>query len=387
VDRQSAAEAKLREINLRQKRNEISSEDALHDLEVLAVTWRGDGTEVQVLQILSRMYAELGRYNDSLLAARTATERQANSEAARQVQDEAQALFSQIYLSPKGDSLPPVDALAMFYEFRELTPIGRRGDEMIRRLADRLVAVDLLDQAAELLQYQVDHRLEGAARSQVAARLAMVYLMSRKPDRAIAALRTTRIADLNGELRQQRLLLEARAQSDIGRRELALDIISHVSGREAIRLRSDIYWSSRRWREASEQIELYYGDRWRDFSPLTPSEKSDIIRAVVGYALAEDALGLARFREKYAPLMNVGADKIAFDTASKPTSTNSSEFAAIAKMAASVDTLDGFLREMKTRFPESSAKAILPGASADPMPTGSLKPQPVVNVRKIEMTR
>ncbi len=387
VDRQSAAEAKLREINLRQKRNEISSEDALHDLEVLAVTWRGDGTEVQVLQILSRMYAELGRYNDSLLAARTATERQANSEAARQVQDEAQALFSQIYLSPKGDSLPPVDALAMFYEFRELTPIGRRGDEMIRRLADRLVAVDLLDQAAELLQYQVDHRLEGAARSQVAARLAMVYLMSRKPDRAIAALRTTRIADLNGELRQQRLLLEARAQSDIGRRELALDIISHVSGREAIRLRSDIYWSSRRWREASEQIELYYGDRWRDFSPLTPSEKSDVIRAVVGYALAEDALGLARFREKYAPLMNVGADKIAFDTASKPTSTNSSEFAAIAKMAASVDTLDGFLREMKTRFPESSAKAILPGASADPMPTGSLKPQPVVNVRKIEMTR
>ena len=39
---------------------------------------------------------------------------------------------------------------AMFYEFRELTPIGRRGDEMIRRLADRLVAVDLLDQAGEL---------------------------------------------------------------------------------------------------------------------------------------------------------------------------------------------------------------------------------------------
>lgn len=389
-DRPSAAEAKLREVNLRQKRHEISNEDALADLEVLAVTWRGDGTEVQVLQILSRMYAELGRYNDSLMAARTATERQANSVAARQVQDEAQALFSDIYLTPKGDSLPPVEALAMFYEFRELTPIGRRGDEMIRRLADRLVAVDLLDQAAELLQYQVDHRLEGAARSQVASRLAMVYLMNRKPDRAIAALRTTRIADLNGELRQQRLLLEARAQSDVGRRELALDIISNVSGREAIRLRSDIYWSSRRWREASEQIELYYGDRWRDFTPLTPNEKSDIIRALVGYALAEDALGLARFRDKYAPLMNAGADKIAFDTASKPASTNSSEFAAIAKMAASVDTLDGFLREMKQRFPENSARAIIPGAGADMSPTGSLPSipsRPVVNVRKIEMTR
>ncbi|MDB5502045.1 MAG: tetratricopeptide 4 protein [Tardiphaga sp.] len=383
-DRPAAAEAKLREIALRQKRLEITNEDALKELELLAVMWRGDGLEVQTLQVLSRMYSELGRYKESLLAARSATERQANSEAARQVQDDAQALFSQIYLSSKGDNLPPVDALAMFYEYRELTPIGRRGDEMIRRLADRLVAVDLLDQAAELLQYQVDHRLEGAARAQVAARLSMVYLMSRKPERAIAALRTTRIADLAGELRQQRLLLEARAQSDIGRRDLALDIISNVGGREAIRLRSDIYWSARRWREASEQIELYYGDRWRDFTPLTVAEKSDVIRAVVGYALAEDALGLARFRDKYAPLMSTGADKIAFDTASMPASGTNSEFAAIAKMAAAVDTLDGFLREMKVRFPESSAKAVVPGAAADAETTGSLPP---VKVRKIEMTR
>ena len=180
---------------------------------------------------------------------------------------------------------------------------------MIRRLADRLAAIDLLDQAAELLQYQVDKRLEGAARAQVAARLAMVYLTNRKPDRAIAALRLTRIADLSGELRQQRLLLEARAQSDIGRHDLALDIISNLTGREAIRLRSDIYWASRQWREASEQIELYYGDRWRDFKPLNAAEKSDVIRAVVGYALAGDAIGLGRFREKYAPLMTGEADR------------------------------------------------------------------------------
>ena len=139
----------------------------------------------------------------------------------------------------------------------------------------------------------------------------MVYLTNRKPDRAIAALRTTRIADLSGELRQQRLLLEARAQSDVGRHDLALDIISNITGREAIRLRSDIYWASRQWREASEQIELYYADRWRDFKPLNAAEKGDMIRAVVGYALAEDAIGLTRFREKYAPLMSGEADRLA----------------------------------------------------------------------------
>ncbi|MEA2864524.1 MAG: hypothetical protein QOC84_2480 [Bradyrhizobium sp.] len=386
-DRPAAAEAKLLEIVLRQRRDEISQADVLRELETLSVTWRGDGIEVKTLLMLAQIYAESGRYADSLAASRSATRLQPNSEMVRQGQDAAAALFAQIFLGPKGDDLPPVDALAMFYEYRELTPIGRRGDEMIRRLADRLVAVDLLDQASELLQYQVDKRLEGAARAQVAARLAMVYLIGRKPDRAISALRSTRIADLAGELRQQRLLLESRAQSDVGRHDLALDIISNISGREAIRLRSDIYWASRRWREASEQIELYYADRWRDFKPLDAVEKSDVIRAVVGYALAEDAIGLARFREKYAPLMSGEADRAVFETASKPASASSAEFAEIARLAASVDTLDGFIREMKARFPDATARAPLPPhiQKPDPFPTGSLPA--IVGLKRVKAAR
>ena len=373
-DRPAAAEAKLLQIALQQKRNEISQDDALRELETLSMIWRGDTIEVHTLEMLAKIYADIGRFSESFAAVRVANLMAPNLEVARQGQDAASALFAQLFLGPKGDDLPPIDALGMFYEYRDLTPIGRRGDEMIRRLADRLVAVDLLDQAAELLQYQVDKRLEGAARAQVAARLAMVYLTARKPEKAIIALRSTRIADLSGELRQQRLLLEGRAQSDVGRHDLALDIISNVGGREAIRLRSDIYWAARKWRESAEQIELYYADRWRDFKPLTSAEKSDIIRAVVGYALAEDTIGIARFREKYLPLMSGEVDRTAFEIASKPVGSTGADFAAIAKMAASVDTLDGFLREMKTRYPDATARAIMPPgmAKADPAPTGSL---------------
>ncbi|KWV46492.1 hypothetical protein AS156_01495 [Bradyrhizobium macuxiense] len=368
ANRPAAAEGELLETLLRQKRGEIGQDEVLKQLELLSMMWRGDSIELKTLFVLSKIYADTGRYADAFAASRAATRLQPNAPESRQAQDAASALFVQLFLGPKGDEMSPIDALSTFYEYRELTPIGRRGDEMIRRLSDRLVGVDLLDQAADLLQYQVDKRLDGAARAQVAARLAMVYLTNRKPDRAIAALRSTRIADLSGELRQQRLLLEARAQSDVGRHDLALDIISNITGREAIRLRSDIYWAARRWREASEQIELYYGDRWRDFTPLNAAEKADIIRAVVGYALAEDAIGLSRFREKYAPLMSGEADKLAFDAASKPVATSSAEFAAIARMAASVDTLDGFIREMKNRFPDATARAPLP----DPVATGSL---------------
>ena len=371
-NRPAAAEATLLNIALRQKRDMLNDDNAIQELEVASTTWRGDSIEVKNLGMLSQLYAAKARYNDAFAAGRTATKLEPNSEISRKVQDQTSALFDQLYNSPKGDDLPPVEALAMFYEYRDLTPIGRRGDELIRHLADRLVAVDLLDQAGELLQYQIDHRLEGAARAQVAARLAMVYLMNRKPGRAIAALRTTRIADLAGELRQQRLLLEARAQSDIGRHDLALDIVSNINGREAVRLRSDIFWAARRWRESSEQIELLYGDRWRDFQPLTSIEKSDIIRAAIGYALAEDTVGLARFREKYGAKME-GGDRAIFDIAAKPAAANSSDFARIAKMAAAIDTLDGFLREMKARYPDAVARAKLPPEiKADPNPTGSV---------------
>jgi predicted negative regulator of RcsB-dependent stress response len=386
-DRAAASEAKLHEVELALKRGEMTSEQAQTDLETLSVTWRGDTIEVKTLQQLARIYAKEGRFRDALMASRVATRLQPNSEVSRQMQDEAAELFSQLFNGPRADDMPAVQALALFYEFRELTPIGRRGDEMIRRLADRLAAVDLLDQASELLQYQVEHRLDGSARAHVASRLAMIYLTNRKPDRALAALRATRISDLAGELRQQRLLLEARAQSDVGRHDLALDIISNLVGREAIRLRSDIYWASRRWRESSEQIELLYGERWKEFAPLTPFEKSDIIRAAIGYSLSDDAIGLARLKEKYAAKLDGEDDRGTFEAATKLAATNSAEFATIARMAASVDTLDGFLREMRHRFPEMASRAPLPQtlAKPDPNPTGSLPA--IKGLRRVEARR
>ena len=100
-----------------------------------------------------------------------------------------------------------------------------------------------------------------------------------------------------------------------------------------------------------------------------------MIRAVVGYALAEDAIGLARFREKYAPLMSGDCRPPGVRDGQQAGASDSTEFALIAKMAASVDTLDGFIREMKIRFPDATARAPLPPettAKGEPAHTGSL---------------
>jgi hypothetical protein len=293
-----------------------------------------------------------------------------------------------LFLAGKGDALPPIEALSLFYDFRDLTPIGRRGDEMIRRLADRLVAVDLLGQAAELLQHQVDHRLQGAARAQVATRLALIYLMNRKPDRALATLRTTRAAELTNDLRSQRLMLEARALSDLARHDVALEIVADIPGPEALRLRADIMWAGRRWREAAEQIELLHGDRWREFEPLGDDHRRDILRAGIGYVLGEDQIGLGRLRERYAGKMGDGPDRRAFEVITAPVGRSASEaasdaeFREIARAIASVDTLAAFLRDLRARFPEGAApSAAAPqsspsGGKGDPAATGSTPPKP-----------
>jgi hypothetical protein len=363
-DRPAAAQGRLREVSLRYALGDLKRQDVISQLETLTTIWRGDETEIEALQILARLYTEEGRYRDSFYVMRSAMAARPNSDMTHRIQDEAAATFESLFLAGKGDALPAIDALALFYDFRELTPIGRRGDEMIRRLADRLVSVDLLDQAADLLQYQVDHRLQGAARAHVATRLAVIYLMNHKPDRALATLRGSRAGDLANELRNQRLLLEARALSDLTRYDLALEVVANLQGREVTRLRSDILWAARRWGPSAEQIELYYGDRWKEWHPLNEVERKDILRAAIGYALSEDALGLNRFREKYAAKMARTPDTHAFDIVSAQLGANGAEFRDISRSAASVDTLEGFLRDMQARYPEASAAS--PAALAAP---------------------
>jgi tetratricopeptide (TPR) repeat protein len=365
-DRPAAAQGLLRETLLRYATGDLKRDAVISQLETLTTIWRGDETEIEALKDLAHLYTEDGRYRDAFYVMRSAMAAHPDSAMTRQIEDEAAATFDSLFLSGKGDGMPAIDALALFYDFRELTPIGGRGDEMIRRLADRLVSVDLLDQAADLLQYQVDHRLQGAARAQVATRLAVIYLMDRKADRALAALRGTRTADLSNDLRNQRLLLEGRALSDLGRHDVALEVIGNVETREATRLRSDILWAARRYGEAAEQIELMYGDRYKDFEPLTDVEQQDILRAEIGYALSDDKLGLGRFREKYAAKMAETADAHDFEVVSQPLGTSGDAFATIAHAAASVDTLDTFLRDMKARYPDGGTA---PGSEPPPETT------------------
>ncbi|MFC6775188.1 hypothetical protein [Methylobacterium gregans] len=243
-----AAAAGLRRTLLALGTAKMSSGEALARLERLALTWRGGPTEEAIIAGLARSYATAGRFREAFATTRRAAMAFPASEMARVLNGEAQSLFDALYLGGRGDALPGVEAVALYFDFKEFAPIGRRGDEVVRRLADRLVGLDLLDSAADLLQHQIDHRLTGQARAAVAARLATVRLMDGKPLQALEAIDATHLPELPADLRRARALVRARALSDLSRTDLALETIEDESGPDVARLRADILWAARRWR-------------------------------------------------------------------------------------------------------------------------------------------
>lgn len=374
TDRESSVQGRLRALTLRYGKGDVARTDMIAELETLTAIWRGDETEVESQRWLARLYTEESRFRDAFRVMRAAVTVHPNARATREIQDSAAATFENLFIGGRGDALSPVEALGLFYDYRELTPIGRRGDEMIRRLADRLASVELFEQAAELLQHQVDNRLQGAARAQVATRLAVIYLMNRQPDRALATLRTTRIGDMSNELRTQRLLIEARALADVGRGPVALEVIEKMQSPEAIRLRADILWGAKRWAEAGEQFERLTGRRWKDFAPLSPDDRQDVLRAAVAYSLANETIGLARLRERFAAKMKDSPDNAAFQLATAPNGVVDPEFGKVATSVASYDALTRFLTVLRERYPETGTFSrplpeASPPASSPPAPS------------------
>ncbi|WP_246696556.1 hypothetical protein [Methylobacterium planeticum] len=349
-----AAEAALRGALLGHAAGKLTIAETVDRLERLLLTWRGGETENGVVAGLARLYAEAGRWRDALAMTRRANATAPDAPTSRALHAEAQVLFDDLFLTGRGDALSGIEAVALYFDYKEFSPIGRRGDEIVRRLSDRLVELDLLDSAADLLQHQVDNRLAGPARAGVAARLAAIRLMDAKPLQALEILDATYLPELPGDLRRARSLIRARALSDLSRTDLALETIEGETGADAQRLRADILWGARRWREAGEAHEMLLGDAWRGRQPLDDAARADVIRAAIAYDLSAESLGLERLKAKFAGPMAESADARTFALLTAANALRNPGFREIAQRATSAETLAAFLAEYRKRYPETA---------------------------------
>jgi hypothetical protein len=342
-----AAKATFERVQIELAAKKTKPADAIKTLEQLRYRWRGDDLELKTLRTLGNLYFAQENWRDGLTVLRVASRNFANLELGRDAQDDMRRAFNDLFLAGKADKMRPVDALALFYDFIELTPIGREGDEMIRGLSDRLVAVDLLGPAAQLLDHQVKERLDGVARAAVATRLATIYLLDHKPKDALAIINDTRQTRLPDEVNTDRRLLEARALAGLKQFEAAIDLIADDESLQAGRLRADISWDSGNWSVAGGKAEEVLGDRYNVSGPLLPEERALIMRAAVAYSLAGDEAALDRLREHYSAKMDASPDGKAFAIVSENIDRQGVAFRDLAKQIAGIDSLQAFMADFK----------------------------------------
>jgi len=347
-----AVPARLGLIRLSLERGTMKADEAAKELEGLRWRWRGDATELAVIRQLGKLYLSQGLYREALTALKGAGGRMNRLPGAADLSTDLNNAFRMLFLEGGADGLQPVQALGLFYDFRELTPIGADGDEMVRRLARRLIDVDLLDQAAELLKHQVDTRLDGVAKAQVATDLATVYLMDRQPEKALQAIWSSRSTLLPTALNAERRALEARALMNLGRYDHALETLGDDPSPDAKAVKAEIFWKQENWGGAATLYEAALGDRYRTPGALTQDEEARLIRAGVGYSLARDSASLGRLSRNYRPFVAAARSKVALSIALDGLGGTDGVASAgdFASLSASADTFAGWVNEMKAEL-------------------------------------
>lgn len=347
-DPEAAVRAELEALKLRRALG-VLPEDAVERLSSLRFRWRGDGLEIEVLKTLGHVHADRGEWREALAVMHAGAARYPGMPVGRRIRQDLEGMFERLFLDGEADTLPPIRALALFYEFKDLTPVGAEGDRMIRRLSARLASFDLLEQATELLQHQVENRLRGPARAQVALDLAALYLSDGKPDKALTTIDSTRAPGLPSEIVSARRTLEAKALIELGRIDHAEELIERDKGEEASRLRAEIAWRRRDWRQVEAALRPLAPPPPRGEAPLRPEDRQLILRLAVAGVFAENEAGLAALRRDYAGAMAASADAEAFDVLTLKPSVADLRVRDVARQVGRTDLLERFLASVRER--------------------------------------
>lgn len=348
ADPRSASRARAAAAKLNYRLGKIKADDAAEEIELARLSWRGDAIERELLQTLISIYTDSKQYDYVLRTQKTLLDAFPNDPSSIAIAGNMGELFRKIYLEGLGDALDPLKSLSLFYEFKDLTPLGEDGDQMIQKLADRLAALDLLDGAAKLLDNQIKFRAKGEARSRIGARLALINLLNKNPQEAINVLQVTNFGNNSAELQTARLQLLADALSKLDKHEEALGVIYNDTTQDGALLRLDILWAMKDWPNIINRAEDILSTRQNLTDPLSLKETEVLLKLALAYTFEGDYSQLRYLRDYYGGLIPDTAYKQIFDYITNDTAPlDTEDFNLLARQ---ISRTEGFLDTFKAKI-------------------------------------
>jgi len=186
------------------------------------------------------------------------------------------------------------------------------------------------------------------ASAQVATDLALIYLMDRKPEAALAAIGASRTTVLPTALNLERRVLEARALMQVGRLEHALEVLGRDPSADAQGVRAEIYWRQSAWPLAGAALERALAGVAA--APLSAADESRLLKAAVAYSLAGDEAALARLRNRFDGQIAGARAPAALRVALYGVDDERLTASDITRVVSEADAFAGWVGEMKRRF-------------------------------------
>jgi hypothetical protein len=372
-DRQFRARSEYSLVLLGLEEGNLTPEQAVERLDKLRILWRGDDLERSLLMVLGQLHVNLGNYWEGMKVWEELLQYYPNSPSAMEAYQRLAGTFRNLFLEDGADAMDPVKALALYSEFQELTPLGDDGNRLIQKLVDRMVAIDLLEQAAERMETQIEYRLKGEEKSRAGARLAMIYLLNREPEKALAALQKSREDDVPAGLSLERNRIAAQALIDLDRPDQSLSMIEGDYSPDGENVRLEAYWAKEDWAYVIDLIEVMLRSRPDLNAPFTAREGQRLLQLALAYIFVGEFDQLKYLRDAYTPLMenNPYKDEFLFLTEER-IQTSSNNF---GKVIDNISSMESFMDSYRDRLKQSDLSETV-GNSANDAPDAKAPENP-----------
>lgn len=236
-------------INMLMQIKQIETHEALLNLQSLKFLWRGDDIEYQVLLKTAQLEEQTKDYLKSLRTYKYILDVFPNDKGAIDLSNHMSDIFNNFIFSKSGyyTQMSDFELVALYYEFKELTPIGESGDKIVLEVAKRLINLDLFNQAEKILDHQVKYRLGEKDKIISGEHLATVYILDKKPQLAVDVLNDTDVINVGFLEHLARQKLKSKAYIDLGDYNSALTILKNDDSLEAKIIKEEAYFKLGDW--------------------------------------------------------------------------------------------------------------------------------------------
>ena len=269
-------------------------------LERLRFAWRSNQFRLNLLQTLAELYIKNNDYYSAMRKLNQSLPLE-DEEGRKQTMQRMVETFEDIYINNRADNMPLLKSLALYHDFEWLAPQSRHYNEIVQKLADRLVAVDLLPRAQQLLSRQLKYSsMTPLERSKTGTRLALINLFEDNPGDALEILNATETPDLPPSLLAHRKIIRAKTLAELGHTAEAIALLEDDYSKNALLMKSEFYWDNQEWDKASDTIR-YLVEKPQPGKELTPEQISYVLDWATALNMAGKTTVLVRLRNKFMP--------------------------------------------------------------------------------------